>query len=133
MKFNFFKDYLNKKDVVGFKSDMLIKLECEEDGIKWYTLERDLIFNSGKRVYTVPKEVFETDLATIPKCLRWIYKPNDDYSMSATLHDWLYDETTISRLHADWIFLLAMKSQGVHFFTRWVFFASVRLFGGRYR
>ncbi len=133
MKFNFFKDYLNKKDIVGFKSDMILKLECEEDGIKWYTLESDLIFNSGKAVYTVPKEVFETDLTTIPKCLKWLYKPNGKYSMSAVLHDFLYDEPNTTRLHADYIFLLAMKSQGVNFFTRWIFFSSVRIFGGRYR
>ena len=68
-----------------------------------------------------------------PKYLRWVYKPNDKYSMSACLHDFLYDEPDTTRLHADYIFLLAMKSQGVNLFTRWVFFISVRTFGGRYR
>lgn len=133
MKFNFFKDYLNKKDIVCFESDMILKPECEENGVKWYTLEKDLVFNSGNRKYTVPREVYGTDLATIPKCLRWVYKANDDYSMSACLHDFLYDEPTVSRLHADWIFLLAMKSQEINLFTRWMFFISVRIFGGRYR
>ena len=50
------------------------------------------------------------------------------------LHDGLYeDKTSFARLYADWMYLLAMRTEGVNIFVRWFFFLSVRIFGKKYR
>lgn len=111
------------------------KLQREKvvDKVKWYTLKEPLIFSGDNEEFIIPAELFYTDLATVPKGLRWLFKPNGKYTASAILHDYMYSIRVLKRSYCDWIFLKAMKSDGVNFLTRWLFYFAVRGFGWRYR
>jgi len=47
---------------------------------------------------------------------------------SAVIHDWLYHKR-ITRAEADWVFLDAMRTEGIEKGYRWIIYAGVRLFG----
>ena len=116
-----------------FLNKAKLKFEDTINGVKWYSLKEPLQFDTGKEIYIVPAYLFFTDLATIPKGLQWLYKPNGKYTDSAVLHDYLYSDSKISRSYADYILREAMKSQGVSLVTCWTFWGAVRLFGGSHQ
>lgn len=78
---------------------------------------------------------FETDLASIPKGLRWIISQNEEHREAAVLHDYLYsvggkfDWFSFTRKEADEIFLAAMNYSGVSWLKRSLMFSAVRSFG----
>ena len=103
-------------------------------GGKW-VLNTELIYYTSRGVrFTIPAN-FETDLASIPWFMRWLFPVNDDHRESATLHDRLYRRKgkmivkKMSRLRCDYEFLIAMKSQGVSTWKRWGMFVGVAAFG----
>lgn len=138
--FNFFKDYLTNRRHIGFKSRPNLNLEYEEDDVKYYSMDKDLIFYNGTNNITILMRdanggTFHTDIASIPTWLHWLYPPDKNKTKyPSILHDGLYeDKTTFARLYADWMYLLAMRTERVNFFIRWFFFISVRIFGKKYR
>jgi hypothetical protein len=81
--------------------------------------------------HLVIKAGFPTDLASIPKALWNIYPPFDpEYRAAAILHDGVYASELLPRNEADWLLLTAMQAQGNSWWTRNVFWCSVRTFGG---
>lgn len=103
------------------------KLQYEYTGnynTKWYSLKEDLIYENIK----VPKNIFFTDLASVPIGLRWIYKPIGKYTRAAIFHDWLCSIRAYSKVKAHWKFLKIMKEDKVNFLTRWIFFLTVFIF-----
>jgi len=113
-----------------FENKAKLKFEYKDDkGVRFYTLKEDLVFIHDKDRIIVPKNIYYTDLASVPKGLQWIFKPNGKYTRASIVHDYLYDNRAISRYKADLIFLRAMKSDNVNFSTRWLFFGMVRFFG----
>lgn len=76
---------------------------------------------------------FDTDLASIPRALRWLIDVNGRHRKAAVLHDWIYSlagSTGLDRAVCDRIFKEAMLSLGV---SRWrvnLMYAGVRV-GGR--
>lgn len=82
----------------------------------------------------VPKG-FKTNFASIPRLFWNIYPPTGGgtkgtkYGKSAVLHDYLYETKMYNRKECDKIFLEAMKAMEVNFFTRYLFYYCVRLFG----
>jgi len=108
---------------------MFTKLKLKKIDKNLYQLKEPLQYGS----HIVPKG-YNTDLATTPKWIHKIYPPNHkNYTKSSIIHDYLYDYSDFSRVKCDWIFLKAMKDEGFRLFGRWVFYFSVRIFGGRYR
>lgn len=75
----------------------------------------------------VPKG-FKTDLASIPRIFWSIYPPFGLYMNAAIVHDFLYKKH-FPRKEADKLFLKIMKEDGVGWFTRTLFFLTVRTFG----
>lgn len=96
--------------------------------------------------YVIPRG-FETDGASVPRPLWWLYPPfGQDYEPAAILHDYLYahaeqypgsDQGHLSRGEADALFLEAMAALGYRASGRRVIHAAVRAGGwkawNRYR
>lgn len=91
-------------------------------------------YDNGVVSVTVPKG-FVTDLASIPKALRW-FVSNDDYRVirPAIIHDWLYlkhrvDGGSISRAQADLLFYEMLRVEGMGVIKAKLMYAAVRIGG----
>ncbi len=110
-----------------------------DDGLKKYSMDSDLVFWNGKKQFIAKavdhNETFITNLASLPKWIHWLIKPDSKYlKYGSALHDFLYDEKDIyKRVDADWTYLQALKVEGCPFVLRWGFFFGVRIFGSSYR
>lgn len=92
----------------------------------YYTL------TNGKKICIPPK--FETDFASIPRLFWVIFPPHwQPYRTAALVHDYLYMNKTIisSRAFADAEFRRILIRDGVNIGVAWLFWACVRLFGGK--
>ena len=114
-----------------FLTPAKLKLEfVNDDNIKMYSLKQNLILDDDKytkELIIVPKELFLTDLASIPKLVRWLYSPSGKYTRASIIHDFCYSQRDIKRKTADKIFRKCMKLDKVDFFTRWIFYFAVRI------
>ena len=108
------------------------KVEVESTDVLngWRTLS-DLYYPLGDGRAVLVRKGFETDLASIPQALWNIYPPFDpEYRAAAILHDGLYASELLPRNECDWLLLEAMQAQGNSWWTRNVFYSTVRCFGG---
>ena len=81
------------------------------------------------------EEGFDTDYASVPRGLWNLYPPDGPYSPAAWIHDYLYwyqeiNGEPVERHEADEVFLQAMASLGIGWFTRNVLYRAVRTGGG---
>lgn len=82
---------------------------------------------------------FDTDFASIPRCLWSLFQPDGEYTEAALIHDALYwHQATaekggkpVSRAQADAVFLEAMEALEVGKITRQILYRGVRLGGGK--
>ncbi len=72
---------------------------------------------------------FETDFASVPKCLHWLLGAIEDYGKAAVIHDKLYKTQPCSRVVADAVFMEAMMDLGVAGWKRWTMYLALRMFG----
>lgn len=108
------------------------KLKLEKVAKNEYVLKEPLIYDN----YVVPKN-FYTDLASIPRILHWLFKPQSKgYTKSSVVHDYLYSLRKFNKFKADLVFLQAMKEEqkGLDgsvrwFLTRYTLFLGVFIFG----
>ena len=115
-------------------SEFLSPLIVEHlDGRNWRVVE-DFTYVVGSRKLGVWKvEIpagFETDFASVPRALWWLFPPAGKWGKSAVVHDRLYRTGWASRAVADAIFLEAMHVLGVGRCKRLVMYFAVRLCGG---
>ncbi|GAG72008.1 unnamed protein product [marine sediment metagenome] len=110
-----------------------------EAGRALYILAEDLVFhigldgNRGSGItVTVPAGI-ETDLASVPRPLRWLFPPDGPWQAAAVLHDHLYTVPGCSRFLADALLREAMSRLGIPLWQRVIMYYAVRLFGGSYR
>ncbi len=132
-----------------------------------YLINKDFIRNSRGEVdvdllldtefhINTPKG-FVSDLASIPKWLQWLFKPDGKWAKAAALHDFLYalmpyekgytgywrthksttkNKLMLSKLDSrkviDSIFYIAMRKSDVNPVIAFAFYSMVRLFGGKY-
>lgn len=76
-----------------------------------------------------------TDLATVPRALRWFVSTYGVHTPAALLHDRLIgraNDLGVSNVHADRFFRFMLKELGVRFVRRWLMWAAVA-FGTRWR
>jgi hypothetical protein len=74
---------------------------------------------------------FDTDYASVPRALWWLYPPDGPYSPAAWVHDWLYWYQPCERAQADLVFLEAMRAlPEVRATQRQVMYRGVRVGGG---
>lgn len=111
-----------------FRTKLKVKYIHGTNNPKMYKLRQGLIFED-----TTVFAGFETDFASVPKSLQWLYTPQGKYSRSAVLHDYLYSLPNFPKELADDMFFRAMKSDGVDIVTRHLFYWAVKYFGDEYK
>lgn len=100
---------------------------------EWIVLE-PLEWRSDAAHVVVPRG-FVTDLASIPRPLRWLLDVTGPSREPAVLHDYLYCSqrdyggNPVTRRWADGLFRLALAAEGVSLLTRTVYWLGVRLGG----
>lgn len=94
-----------------------------------YLLLKDFTFysNVAKQQFTAP-EGFVSDLASIPRLLRWAFTGHGKSREPAVTHDWLYHNYH-DRKEADEVFREALKVAGMNWFKRQAMYAAVRAGG----
>lgn len=114
-----------------FLSDNLKVEEDAETGLK--KLLEDVVYKSGDTIYTVPAG-YETDYASIPRAVSWIYPKDGPYRKAAVVHDWLITnglvnkEFDIKSNRVDEIFREAMNSiGGIPKLRQYIMWAGVRI------
>lgn len=114
-------------------SRFLNNLKTEQIGKRLYRLLSPLTLDDEAGVFVVP-EGFETDYGSINALhnafLFVFFALLSGYgNRAATVHDYLYDQASISRKGADDIFYRALRADGIARWRAWIFWAGVRLFG----
>ncbi|MCR9222959.1 MAG: DUF1353 domain-containing protein [Hyphomonas sp.] len=106
-------------------------------GIPEYRLLESFSFEIGgfgsETFITVP-QFFVTDLASIPKGVRWMLPPNGPYAKAAVIHDYMYEFASVfrwDRSYADLVFREGMERLDVPAHIRTIMYRSVRTFGNR--
>lgn len=98
---------------------------------EWVVLLALIFENRDGKRFTVPRG-FITDLASIPRPLRWLFDVNGLSREPAVLHDFLYCIQYTTREEADALFLEALESVGVGWATRYSMWLGVRAAGWLY-
>lgn len=104
-----------------------LRLEAVIDKPETWTLLSDLVWHGATRI-VVPAG-FVTDLASIPRMLRWLLQQNGNSRRAAVLHDFLYATQPVTRAEADSIFRAALKAERVIGIGRGLYWAGVRVGG----
>jgi hypothetical protein len=126
----------------GFDSELSIRAV----GPTTWSLLAPLVWTGTKGdTYVVPVD-FETDFATVPRFLHWLWLPYGAYTRAAVLHDWLLTELAAwhrefqfrgspsgylpkppaNSRDVDGIFRRVMKDLGVGWSKRWLGWTAVR-------
>jgi hypothetical protein len=111
--------------------------DTTRNGIPEYRLLESFSFEIGgfgtETFITVPR-LFVTDLASIPKGVRWMLPPDGPYAKAAVIHDYMYEFASAfgwERAYADLVFREGMERLEVPAPTRSIMYRSVRMFGHR--
>lgn len=108
-----------------------VKIEEDADTDMKRLLE-DVIYQARNgNIYTVPAG-YETDYASIPRALSWIYPKDGPYRKAAIVHDWLITDLLptdqINSNEVDRIFRQAMSDVGnIPKIRQWLMWCGVRL------
>lgn len=110
-----------------------LRIDCR--GTAWWVLVEDLVcrltLDGIEFILRVPAG-FETDGASVPRFLWFLFPPIGDYYRAAVIHDYLYSRAgECSRFLADSIFRDAMREDGVPALRRILIYYAVRIFGRR--
>jgi hypothetical protein len=92
-------------------------------------LQQPFIFNSPTVGQITVEAGFDTDFASVPRALWWLYPPWGDYKRAAVVHDWAYWYKPFDRDVADRIFLEGMEALGIPWHRRHILHKSVRAGG----
>lgn len=104
------------------------KLRVEEIGDGFWRLTDDLKYQGRTDRFVVPAG-FRTDFASVPRLFTWLVPSSGEYTKAAVLHDWLLEESGLSRHDADGIFRRTMRELGVSDLRRYVMWGAVRIAG----
>lgn len=97
-----------------------------------YRLAEDLVFETKMNcqgIRVVVPAGSESDLASAPWWLWWIFPPSGPWDLAAILHDYLYGLIGVSRFLADALMREAMAQLGLPVWRRVLAFYCLRLFG----
>jgi len=111
---------------VSHLKDFKLKFEYkDEDKIKWYSLKYPLMYQSKHGLFTVPRDTFLTDVASIPTFFQSVFKPLGKYSRSSVLHDYIVDDKALTYYQKHKIYLDAMLHDNVTPLKAYTFFYAV--------
>ena len=106
-------------------------LSTQKRGRRLIELTRPLVMRvkteSFRMVIIVPRGT-QSDLASTPRCLWWVFPPDGLWHEASIIHDWLYS-IGASRWWSDAIFRLVMEVSGVPRWKLWLMWAGVRCGG----
>jgi len=128
--------YLEKEfeyyEILGNERELLDKQKLPREYLENINKQQSSTENNIIiRIVKVPKG-FRTDFASIPKILFALpfinYK--DKFNKAAVLHDFCYCSKLLNRKECDKLFLNAMKVLGIPLWKRYLFYYTVRIFGG---
>ncbi|GAB3201552.1 hypothetical protein GCM10027261_36370 [Geodermatophilus arenarius] len=98
-------------------------------GAGGWTLVEPLTYHGKRDTFVVPAG-FRTDLASVPRPVRWLVPESGRYTLAAVLHDWLCQEGiatgVVTARQADGVFRRAMREAGVPVLLRWLMWTGVR-------
>ena len=103
-----------------------------DDDMTTFTLCQSFVYYVGSLNSDEKIEVpagFQTDFASVPKCLQWLLPPVGKYGKAAVLHDYLYSEGIGTKAHADYVFYEAMGVLKVPKYIRNIMYFAVSKFG----
>lgn len=110
-----------------FKTNLKVEL-LENEDVKWKVLE-DFVYEDDEfDIITVPAG-FETDFASVPRIPVVFELVGDRGHAAATIHDYLYVTTQLSRKDSDKVLLRALRATNVGKFRSYLMYGGVRLFG----
>lgn len=92
-------------------------------------LTEPFVFVSKSRGRVEVEKGFDTDFASVPRFLWWLYPPWGDYKRPAVVHDWDYWYQTVPRDVADKTFMEGMEAIGIPWHRRQILYRNVRAFG----
>jgi hypothetical protein len=98
---------------------------------EWVVLAGLLYLAKNGARFMVPRG-FITDLASIPRLLRWLIDRDGESRQAAVFHDFLYCIHYQTRAEADALFLEALEACGVNRVTRYAMYLGVRSGGWVY-
>lgn len=110
-------------------------LKTEMIGKRQYTLLDILQYQVDDSTYIVVPIGFTTDFASIKVLhnafLFVLFALVSGYGdKSATVHDFLYTQASLSRKECDEVLYQALRSEGIAKWRAWMFWVGVRLGGG---
>ena len=108
-------------------SKLKVKYKKHTKDPKQYYLKEPLVWND----ISVSKG-FITDFASTPKWIHWLFPPQGKYSKASIVHDFMYSVNWYTRKEADETFKDIMRHDGTSKATSYIFYLSVRLFGGKH-
>jgi hypothetical protein len=105
-------------------------LELRYVGVGRYRLTEPLVYAGAWDTFTVPAGV-TTDLASVPRVVRWLIPQDGAYTASAVLHDWLCEllrrgTCPISSRDVDGLFRRCCREAGTPLLARWLLWTGVR-------
>jgi hypothetical protein len=107
-----------------------VKIEEDADTNMKRLLEDVIYEDRYGNIYTVPAG-YETDYASIPRALSWIYPKDGPYRKAAIVHDWLITDLLptgqIKSNRIDATFREAMNDVGIPKIRQWMMWCGVRL------
>lgn len=115
-----------------FKTDLVVK--ALHNRPNYWEVKEELVWegpisDKGRVLVFTVFAGFVTDLASIPRALRWMLNPNGKSRRAAVLHDFLYTGQHLSRKDSDLLFLAALKADGVSLIQRQLLYRGVRMGG----
>lgn len=116
---------------MGFKTDYVdVRLHRYCKGYNIHAdLLADLEYEKDENTSYVVPAGFDTDFASIPKLLWWLFYPIGKWTNAAILHDWFYRGNGVkNRKEADDEFYNAGLTLGVNKISMWIMWFFVRCF-----
>ena|SRR3990167_4563473 len=98
------------------------------DGKTWRLIS-GFTYKNGKKGTIVIPVGFETDFASTPWFIWWLFPPWGKYGKAAVLHDYLYKNKLSHRQWSDEMFFEAMVCCGTPVWKAKIIYYSVRLLG----
>lgn len=89
--------------------------------------------DEGESIRFTVLQGFESDLASIPRLLRWLIPQVGKHILPAIAHDWCYRAPSMGWLNkpkADLLFRVGMEQAGVGRLRRTLMYSAVKYFGG---
>lgn len=116
----------------GFTGDLVLKAVPPDEWVVVYAFKYCTFVKGGRPSFIKVPVGERTDLASIPRSVRFFISQNGRHRAAAVVHDRLYKQAGLNRYtrkQCDDVFREAMKVSGVPWWKREMMYAGVRAGG----